>query len=258
MSTLAERVVAALSLPASSRVDQRVPKKLLLDNGAPTAADRRLVAESIDEIQWVAALKPNTIGVPGYRDAVREYLEIAVLTVVLRGTITAANVARIRELVHRAVPYPVLLLEVGPQALSLSLGHKRWSQNEAGKVVLDGGVIASVLSEESCSSEVWNLFFKSLSISGQPQATLLNVYQGWIDSVEALQAAVLTGIFRSATTPDQSDARRNALADCARLEAEVSRLRLQALKERQIARQVDLNLRLKRVQEELISAREKL
>ncbi len=34
-------VINALALPTDARVDQRVPKKLLLEQGAPTAADRR-------------------------------------------------------------------------------------------------------------------------------------------------------------------------------------------------------------------------
>ena len=74
-----DALLAALDLPASSRVDQRVPKKLLLENGAPTAADKRLINDGIEELLWLAALKPTTIGVPEYRDDVREYLEIAVL-----------------------------------------------------------------------------------------------------------------------------------------------------------------------------------
>ena len=32
-------LIAALELPSSCRVDQRIPKKLLVENGAPTAAD---------------------------------------------------------------------------------------------------------------------------------------------------------------------------------------------------------------------------
>ena len=37
----------ALALPASCRVDQRVPKKMLVDNGAPTATDKRLLTDAI-------------------------------------------------------------------------------------------------------------------------------------------------------------------------------------------------------------------
>ena len=86
-----EALISALALPASCRVDQRVPKKMLIENGAPTAADKRLLNDTIAEIQWIAALKPNTVGVPDYRDEEREYLEVAVLSIATRGGKSAAD-----------------------------------------------------------------------------------------------------------------------------------------------------------------------
>ena len=44
-------IIAALDLPGSCRVDQRVPKKLLVENGAPTAGDKRQINDGIEEIQ---------------------------------------------------------------------------------------------------------------------------------------------------------------------------------------------------------------
>ena len=272
-STLsAQTLIHALRLPEGCRVDQRIPKKLLLENGAPTAADKRLITEAIEEIQWVAALKPNTIGVPDYRDTLREYLEIAVLAVTVRGVVKPASHSRLAELVHRAVPYPVLLLLIKGQSLTLSLAHKRWAQNEADKVVLDGRLISVRVSaslsevnaadsshpDPAAAAQAENAFIQSLSVTRQPQATLHALYQGWVDCVQALLAARLTGSYQTPTTPEQAAARRQALADCERLEAEVSRLRAQAAKEKQMARQVELNLTLKRVQAELAAARRQL
>ena len=134
-----DTLIDALDLPASSRVNQRVPKKLLLENGAPTAADKRLINDGIEELLWLAALKPTTIGVPEYRDDVREYLEIAVLRLSLR---SAAKATRLVELVHRAVPYPLLLLTEQDEQPGLSAVHKRWSQGEAGTTVLEGDMVA--------------------------------------------------------------------------------------------------------------------
>ncbi len=116
-------------------MDQRVPKKLLLEQGAPTAADKRQIQDGIEEMIWVAALKPTNIGVPIFRDGEREYLEIAVLTATLR---TAAKPSRLTELIHRAIPYPLLLVAAHRDAVSVSLAHKRWSQGEIGKVVIEG------------------------------------------------------------------------------------------------------------------------
>ncbi len=36
-------IITALDLPASARVDHRVPRKLLLENGAPTSTDKRYI-----------------------------------------------------------------------------------------------------------------------------------------------------------------------------------------------------------------------
>lgn len=255
----AQDIVLALGLPDSCRVDQRVPKKLLVENGAPTAADKRQINDDIEEIQWVAALKPNTIGVAEYRDDLREYVEIAVLTVTLRATDDKpAKVARLAELVHRAVPYPVLLLLNSGQRVTLSFAHKRWAQNEASKVVLDGGVLSVALPDDAPSAATLSTFTQALVLTSQPQATLFGLYQGWMDSVQALLAARLTGTFKAADSPEQAAARRQALQECERLELEATRLRTQAAKEKQLARQVELNLALKRVQAQLAAARQQL
>src|ERR1700684_2535597 len=118
-------VIGALALPPDACVEQRVPKKLLLEQGLPSAADKRQIQEGLEELFWVAALKPTNIAVPAFRDDVREYLEIAVLTVMLR---SSAKPMRLIELIHRAIPYPVVLVTAQGGAVSLSLAHKRWSQ----------------------------------------------------------------------------------------------------------------------------------
>ncbi len=256
-------IVNALCLPDGARVDQRVPKKLLLENGAPTAADKRLIADTIEEIQWVAALKPNTIGVPDYRDELREYLEIAVLAVTLRSQpvqdkIKPANAARLAELMHRAVPYPVLLLLYSGQSMTLSLAHKRWAQNETSKVVLDGDMVSMSLPEDAPSLDALPAFFQAITLTCQPRSSLFALYQGWMDSVQALLAAKLTGMFKAAEGPEQATIRRHALQECARLELEATRLRTLATKEKQLARQVELNIALKRVLVQLAAAREQL
>lgn len=247
---IAADLIAALDLPANARVDRRVPKTLLLEHGAPTAADKRRIRDGIEEVQWVATLKPTTIGVPAFRDEAREYLEIAVLTVVLRA---GAKAERLSELLHRAVPYPLfLLLDIGT-GLTLSLAHKRWSQGEAGATVLDGDLAAAALAPAS-SAQVTTSFLGALSLRSQPRADLFKLYQGWIDAVLSLLAAQLTGRFSLPGTHEHAAARREALREAARLEAEMTRLRAAAAKEKQVRRQVELNLALKHAEAARASA----
>ena len=247
-------LIEALDLPTSSRVDQRVPKKLLLENGVPTAADKRIINEGIEELLWLAALKPTTIGVPEYRDDVREYLEIAVLRLTLR---TAAKATRLVELVHRAVPYPLLLLTQQGERPGLSVAHKRWSQGEAGKTVLEGDIVTAEWDAER-DGERWPAFRDALPLGKQPRITLYALYQGWIDTLLALHAARVIGTFAVAANAEHASARRDALQECTRLDGDIARLRATAAKEKQMARRVELNLELKRVEAAQASARAKL
>jgi hypothetical protein len=248
MSTAA--LIDALALPQDARVDQRVPKKLLVENGAPTAADKRQINDGIEELLWIAALKPSNIGVPEYRDEVREYLEIAVLSATLR---PEAKSARLTELIHRAIPYPVVLASSHGDGSQLSLAHKRFSHAETGSVVAEDVETTAPLHPEAATTEETS-FFQSLAIAAQPARDLFALYQGWCDRVAALAAARITGRFALLVSPEQAKARGSALIEYTRLQREIASLRAQALKEKQLNRRVELNLTLKRLEAQLAEA----
>lgn len=263
---LVDSLVTALGLPASCRVDQRVPKKMLIDHGAPTAADKRLLNDSIESVQWLAALKPHTIGVPVWQDDEREYLEIAVLAVTLRRpsaptaptapTAPPASLARLTELLHRAVPYPMLLLLDAPHGLTVSAAHKRWAHNEAGKVVLDGDVLAAALT--GAAPGVHTDFLHAMALQRQPQAQLMALYQGWMACLLALQVAHHTGRFLCQNGRQPLLDKREQLQKYEQMLLDAARLRSQAGKARQMAQQVELNLELQRLQVELQKTKESL
>lgn len=247
-------LLAALDIPAGAMVNQRVPKTLLVKNGAPTAGDKRLINEGIEEVQWLAALKATTIGVPEYRDAAREYLEIAVLQADMR---TGANANRLSELLHRAIPYPVFLVTLQDNNFSLSLAHIRWSLAQAGEMVLDGNMVISK-NLAGVREDIARAFLRELSLLVQPRDSLYTLYQGWMDTLLTLEAARITGIFRTAGSVEDNEERREALHTCALLETEINRLRGVARKEKQVAKLVTLNLELKELESRLESARQRL
>lgn len=275
-----QELIDAWELPDSCRVGQRIPKKLLLEHGAQTATDKRSLTEGIEEIHWVYTLKPTSVGVPAYRDENREYLEIALLHIVLRPD---AKIARIAELTHRAVPYPLLLLLSTPEQLTLSMAHIRWAQNEAGKMVLEDGYpqmsqmdadkgkdkhndLSGVHLRKSASSadksfldnlceSTDDAFLASLALKHQPRENLHVLYQGWLDTLAAFQAAQMTGAFVQYQTREQLAARRASLFVCRELEQQITTLRTTASKEKQLARQVALNLEIQQLQAKLQQAR---
>jgi hypothetical protein len=248
-------LIQALGLPESTRLNRRVPKKLLAEQDVATAVDRRQIQDGVDDILWLAALKPHLIGVPAYEDAQRQYLELAVLRLTLK---PGSKPGRLVELLHRAVPYPVLLLTSSDAGTGISLAHMRQSQNEADKTVLDGALLAITCGTGDLQGVVLTDFCAALALARQSQTDLHALYQGWMDTVAALDIARDTGHFQRSMTRAQAAERHQALLQCRELQARLQQLRAQALKERQLARQVALNQELRAGQLQLLALQRRL
>lgn len=250
----ATEVLSALDLPEAARVDRRVPKTLLIEHGARTPSDRRRVNEGIERAAWVAALKPSTVGVATFEDERRRYLEIAVLHMELR---PGADLDRLVLVMHRAVPYPVVgVTELGPRT-SISLAHIRHSQSEAGMTVLDGPLVVGEM-RTGHEDPHDTALLEALALGRQPRSSLFSLYQGWIDLLAALHAARHTGTFALKNSAEAREERREALQQMERLESEAARLRAAASREKQLAKQVELNLELKRTEAALAAVTAKL
>ena len=252
-----ESIITAIGIPQQAWVDQRIPKKLLVENGAPTAADKRQINDGIEEIRWLASLKPTTIGIPAYLDAEREYLELAIVSTTFR---PGAKSSRLTELFHRAIPYPILLIRETPAVaggdtggdatgeIALSLAPLRWSQGEAGQTVLESAPQITSLDPEST---VTSAFLASLSLSATPRSDLRALYQAWIEAFEAYAAARITGEYQLAADGARAERRRGALAEHDALLREIASLRAQAAKTTQLARRVELNLQIRSLESRL-------
>lgn len=249
--------IAALNLPLTCRVDQRIPKKMLIENGTNTSADKRLITDTVEECLWIAAIKPSALGLSAYRDDVREYLEIALLCLTLRVVPTAVQLARLAELLHRAVPYPVLLLLQSPQSPPLlwaSVAHKRWAHNEADKMVLDGDVLLTPLTAQqppNIAATISAAFHSALDWHAHALGSVLSLYEGWMACLVALETAHHTGIFQLKNDTQGLIEKRKQLQKINQLNADAARLRTRARQTKQLAEQVELNLALQRVQAQL-------
>lgn len=243
-----EDLIAALALPAGCRVNRRVPKKLLLEHGAFGAGDRRAITDDVEELAWVAVCKPTNLGVPAFRDDEREYLEIVVLLLRMRG-----EESRLAELVHRAIPYPVVLVTALQDGADLSLAHKRWSRGEKNHVVLDGDLVrVSWAGGESLEGE------KLRALRPAARESMFALYQGWIDALLAFQAERITGRFNLPATGEAAELRRQSLREREELLGEIARRTAEAEGESQIARLVAFNEEIRQLRARLIEEESRL
>ncbi len=101
-------------------------------------------------------------------------------------------------------------------------------------------------------------FLESLPLASQPRVHLCAVYQGWVDRVEALQAACVSGCFALVGSSEAAADRRVALSEYERIQKEIVGLRGQGVKETQLNRRVDVNLSIRRLEGALAEWKKKI
>lgn len=241
-----QELYRAFAFPESCALGKRVFKKLFHENGELTAADKRALSDAVKGISWQFTLKPSTIPVQPFRDEEREYEEIAVVELELSDRRAASRLARV---VHRAIPYPVLLIFADDSGVLLSTATKRLSRAEADRIIADAYESTCWLDGDE-RSQAERAFIESLCLAGLPHTDFLALYEAWVERVVALACAELSQTFDLA--PERPWSQRRARLDaCRELERRLVSLRASIRGESSFARQVELNTEIKSLETEL-------
>jgi len=225
-------------LPEECYLGKRVFKKLFHENAKLGATDKRAFRDDIDVITWVYTLKPNTIAIAAYEDDQREYHEVAVLQVDAK---TQSRTTRIAQIIHRAIPYPVVAVFAYESACAVSLAHKRFSQAEKGAIVADEFHTTQWF-DLTAPTSVEQAFLASLTLVDLPHTHFYALYSALVDRVIALDCARLTGRYRVEASTKKRDNRRKRLAACHELEGQIAELKTAIKNEMQFNRKVELNV----------------
>ena len=238
----------SVAIPEACQLGKRVFKKLFHENAKLGATDKKAFREDIDAITWQYTLKPSTIPIQSYEDDQREYQEVAILQVDLK---MLKRTSRIAEVMHRAIPYPLIVVFAFGKMCVLSLAHKRFSQAEKGTIVAEE-LITTDWIDLSAPTPVQQVFLDSLAISTLPYTHFFAFYSALVDRLIAVECARLSGEYRLESAAAKLPNRRKQLAACHELEVRIAEYRAAIKKETQFNRQVELNTKIKELEKQLL------
>lgn len=249
-----ETLYKKMVIPDACHLGKRVFKKLFYENAKLSATDKKAFREDIDVITWQYTLKPSTIPIQAYEDDQREYHEVAILQVNLK-TFNRTN--RIAEIIHRAIPYPLIVVFTYKTKCTLSLAHKRFSQAENGAIVAEEFLITDWI-DLLAPTPIQQAFLDSIALSVLPHTHFYAFYSSLTDRTVALDCARLTGEYRIESTAIKRKKRRDQLALCHELEIQIAGHKATIMKETQFNRKVELNMKMKEVEKQLQTITAKL
>ena len=227
------------NLPESCCVDQRIGKALFAENGPLTPGDRKTFRSDIEEIFCSYILDDNHgVMLNSYTDAEHDFSCLAQIDVVLR---KPGKAARVAELCHRAMPYPLIVILHDGDKLWFSMAEKRFSRDGKEQVVLeqqsDTGWIGDRFLQEFSTAADFGKFKKN---------SYLELYRHYAELLDVLKTAEITGLFQqSSISPDE---RRRLLAELHQLQNQLAELKAKAKKEAELSRLVEINMQAKTIE----------
>jgi hypothetical protein len=236
-----DRLFELLDLPERSYLGKRVYKRFFHEHAKLGVTDRKALSEDIDTILWQYTLKPSTVPIQPYHDDDREYLEVAVIQINMKNQ-RRAN--RITGIVHRAIPYPVILVLVYDTMVLVSLAQKRLSRAESDAIVAEDFADSDWI-DLAKTTDTEEQFLDSVNFRRLPATDFFVYYTAFFDRVVALNAARISGRF----VAEAIDSKRKHLERYTELNREIAEFRAAIKKEPAFNRQVELNGKIKELED---------
>ncbi len=242
-----------LGIPKACELNKPIYKKMILDNGILNATDKICLKDDIEKIRWLYTLKPSTINIATYYDKEHEYPELAVLQIKLS---SPNRFKRIAHFINRSIPYPLILMFTcefeGKANLSISLADKRINQADKEKWVIEDSIHTDWISI-SDKNEAESQFLDSLAINNLSFKNFFLFYKTLTDRVIAINCASYNGEFTIEDTKKTGNGedRLKSLRDIEKFDTQKSELTNKLKKEKQMGRQVELNTRIKQINDKI-------
>lgn len=229
--------VQALGLPDRAVVRERLTKKLLLDMAAETASDRKLITNAVGSATVEAMLTPTTVGIAEHRGTGRRVQDIAVISIALSAQLSSKDQARLLDLLHRAMPRPVVVVLRQPDdSTTFSVALTRLSQTDDSRSVIEAAITGGNSSLPDGSVALSKLNRTDLWAYYQDLAKMVATEgDGGNEDLDAKQTI----------------AERHRLDD---LEAELAAITRQAHTEKSLQKRIELNTHAKALRAEIEGA----
>jgi hypothetical protein len=232
------KLYANLEIPDNALLGKRIYKKMFMEHGKLSTADKRALSEDVTSIVWKYTLKASTVQIHPFEDEERRYLEVAIIEVNLS---RPDRSARITQVIQQVIPHPALLILVDGESIALNVAHKRFSLAEKGAVVVQDTLTTPWMSE--ATTAVNKALLGSLSLRSLSHQHFYALYQDLYLRLLARNAADLTGSFTLTQASEKEQ--RARLGAIREMDRTISSHKAAIKKAQEFAEQVELNTQIK-------------
>ncbi|EIR3895361.1 DUF4391 domain-containing protein [Enterococcus faecium] len=221
--------------PSATIINRNLPKMQIYPH-MKNAADKQFLQDSIQSIYMLASLKTDNTHIAVYEDDKELYQEIQFLYV---KTKDKGDSTKIYKMLAHLIPYPLVILTDEPDSFTIYTG--RCEKLSTGFLKLVNVYPSPVYQDENLEEVL-----QQISLIDLPRQNLKTFYDGLRDEITTATAKSQYGEAVGNITGEEKD-------QLDALKKQIEDLRGQIKKERQLNRKIDMQMKLKKLKDELSS-----
>ncbi len=221
--------------PSATIINRNLPKTQIYPH-MKNAADKQFLQDSVQSIYMLASLKTDNTHIAVYEDDKELYQEIQFLYV---KTKDKGDSTKIYKMLAHLLPYPLVILADEPDSFTIYTG--RFEKLSTGFLKLVNVYPSSVYQDENLEEVL-----QQISLIDLPRQNLKTFYDGLRDEIATATAKSQYGEAVGNITGEEKD-------QLDALKKQIEDLRGQIKKERQLNRKINMQMKLKKLKDELSS-----
>lgn len=231
------------NIPDRCIINTRIAKKTILENSELKSFEKKIIREDVQDIFWVAGIKPTNINIPALVNGMVSFDEVHFIRLQLKNQ---TKLKKACELLQNAIPYPLVLLVEHENSFCFNVAHKRINQNDKQKRTIEGFNYTTWLNNDNKLTEQ---FLDSLKIEKLNANNLRTLYESITERIIYLNSAEISGEF---VVKDSTKAKQNVevLNRIRAIDDEITSLKNKIKNESQFSAKVDMNMAIKKLEEE--------
>lgn len=243
-------------IPERSLVNQRLTKAFFLRNFSLTSTEKKLLNNTITAMEIVAQVNFEKSNIPSVLTETDSYENILIISCTLPNNQLEKYADSCTQFIQKYIAHQVVLVVEDGNDFIINVAEKRINQVDNNKLVVAQYFNTSTLSK-LYKNEQTQAFFSALDFNNLDKTNLETTYKSYIKAVVQYQVAHSTGTFTKRSQKRTEKDMANLLA-IENIETEITSLKSQLSKEKQLNNKVALNVAIQKKRQEIEDIKKQL
>ncbi len=243
-------------VPERCLVGQRLTKAFFQRNFSLTSAEKKVLNTAIEQMEILAQVNLEKSNIQAVSNETDSYENILYIRCTVQDNQLETVADKCIQIIQKYIAHQVVLILEDSNDFIINVAEKRINQVDKNKLVVNS-IFNTTSISKLYKNDTTEAFFKALDFNGLDKTNLETTYKSYIQAVVQFQVAHTTGTFSKRTQKRTQEDMAN-LETIEAMETEITSLKSQLSKEKQLNNKVVLNVAIHKKRQEIERIKNKL